>query len=163
MIVFFSTVKEALRCTLAAIGLNLPDTARQIIFSLLEISSVKNVNAAFNPEIIFIFCAALSSFGGLCVAFQVLSLSGGGVNTMRFFGARLASAMLAAFAAAVSLEISPIIPNIRSVTGIIFSKTGSPYPSIALLAMCLLVCIGEKQAIPKPKITSNKPSQLGLY
>lgn len=143
MIVGFAAV-SALLGTLGvygAAGALLPDEA--VFSALLEVTRIKELSAA---RYALPLCAALLSFGGVCVLMQVTALSGE-IPLRRFVISRAAAAAVSAILALpfsrsfIAEDAAVFAPNVKAVP---FS--GNAALSICVLAMCGILLVGELAA-----------------
>lgn len=86
--ILFNTVPELIRCA----GYDMADgkIINTILMSVWEVTNIKNSGALLPLPI----AAALISFGGLCVIFQVITLCDYKLNVGKFIAARAVSALL---------------------------------------------------------------------
>ncbi len=139
MIVIFSVISAALSET----GVFLPLGENAVIFSsILEVTRIKEMTAGSMP-----ICAALLSFGGVCVALQITAIVGGRIPLGKFLLSRIpAAALSAGFSALFSL----FLPNISEETlaGNAYTSvfSGNAALSVCLLAMCAILLLGEKSS-----------------
>lgn len=145
MVVIFSVISAALRI----IGVNsllervFGDSA--VFSAVLEVTRIKEIpSGAYAVPI----CAALLSFGGVCVALQITDIVKGRFSLGKFMLSRIPAAALSA---AFSAILSFFIPNISEETlagnasAQVFSENA--VLSVCLLAMSALLLLGEKRRV----------------
>jgi hypothetical protein len=137
MIVAFSVVVHAFEF----IGLK-----NAVFFSLTEITHITQLQAS--PALI----AALTSFGGVCILFQVAAISRGRIRLQKFLLARIPIAALSAGICGVLVKILPAfstqtLPEMRAVHNIaaiagrrtVLTSSDSVIASSCLIVMTLIL------------------------
>lgn len=140
MIVGFSVVTSLLR-TLGVYS------AAEILFknsaifpALLEVTRIKSVAAA---EYAFPLCAALLSFGGVCVLMQISALSNG-IPLKKLMISRAAASIISAILAMpfsrifTAFDAAVFAPNVT-----VIPFTGNAVLSLCVLAMCAILLSGD--------------------
>lgn len=140
MVVSFAAVTELLR-TLGAYSAAESLFGDGAVFpALLEVTRIKSVSAA---EHAFSLCAALLSFGGVCVLAQVAALADG-IPLKRFIVSRAAAAVVSALIALpfsrlfAVLDTAVLAPNVTKIP-----FTGNAVLSLCVLAMCAILLCGD--------------------
>ncbi len=82
-------------------------------------------------------CAALLSFGGICVIMQVAALSGK-IPLKRFILSRITVSSISAFAA---IPLSKILPPV-DVQALAPNTSAEPFTKNAALSVCVLIMCG---------------------
>jgi hypothetical protein len=100
-----------------------------VLFSLIEITNIMNLQT--NPEII----AALSSFGGICIIFQIKTISG--LSLRKFILARIPIAVFSA--GFCRLITRNLVIEATANPRIEVSSGGSVIASICLIIMTLIL------------------------
>ncbi len=138
MIVIFSVISAALKET----GAFLPLGENAVIFSsILEVTRIKEMTAGANSIPI---CAALLSFGGVCVALQITAIVGGRIPLGKFLLSRIPAAALSAlFSALFSLFLPSISEETIAGNAYTSAFSGNAALSVCLIAMCAILLLGE--------------------
>jgi len=136
MIVMFSVIIRVLEFT------GIISQKNNVLSAFLEVTNTINLSA--EPAVI----AALTSFGGLCVIFQIIAINGGRINLRKFLLARIPVAALSAGICQIMMVITakntatetlaeqaiqPVQPRI------LISAAGNPIASVCLLIMTLIL------------------------
>ena len=148
MIVIFSVIAAALRTIgteklferlFAVFGEN----SSAIFPAILEVTRIKELSAG---KFAMPVCAALLSFGGVCVALQITAIVGGKFNLGKFLLSRIPAAALSACFAAIFSKIIPKISE-QTLAGNVFVQpfSGNAALSLCLLAMCGILLSGERK------------------
>lgn len=146
MIVIFSVISAALK-EIGSLGafegdfLSFGENAGVIFSSVLEVTRIKEMTAGAGAMPI---CAALLSFGGVCVALQITAIVGNRIPLGKFLLSRIpAAALSAGFSALFSL----FLPNIseETIAGNAYTSafSGNAALSVCLIAMCAILLLGE--------------------
>ncbi|MCL2633345.1 MAG: hypothetical protein FWD34_02400 [Oscillospiraceae bacterium] len=104
----------------------LPDEA----YAFLEISKLMNISTS--PPV----TAALTSFGGVCIISQIVIISNGRINLMKFLLARIPIAVLSA---TICHILTRHITVTASTPHPIISSAGNPIASVCLLIMSFIL------------------------
>lgn len=105
-----------------------------IFAAVLEVTRIK---AIFPTSTAMPICAALLSFGGVCVIMQVAALSGK-ISLKRFLLSRIPAAAVSAIAA---IPLSKLVPP-ADVQTIAPGTSAEPFTKNAVLSVCVLVMCG---------------------
>lgn len=114
-----------------------PDICRILLRSMLEISNISAVpsDISFLPVV-----AALLSFGGFCVIFQVEGIIGGQLSTFNFLLSRIVTMILSYFYCKILILVFDVsnYTQVSSMNSEIVQQN-SPIPSLFLLIMTILL------------------------
>lgn len=105
-----------------------------IFAAVLEVSRLKSIVPANGA---FPICAALLSFGGVCVIMQIAALSGK-IPLKRFILSRITAAAISAFTA---IPLSKILPP-ADVQTLAPNTSAEPFTKNAALSVCVLIMCG---------------------
>ncbi len=140
--ILFNTVIELIRYIGVDFG---KDTIGTIIMSAWEITNIQSASALLPLPI----AAALMSFGGLCVIFQVLTLSSFKLSVIRFIAARLSAAAISGALCYGIVCLTGFTPSIQTYAPYIPAVTeGSPIAALcvgAMTVMLLTLCRQKKE------------------
>lgn len=147
MIVIFSVISAALK-EIGVFKLSerifsvFGENSQTFFASILEITRIKEMTAGENALPV---CAGLLSFGGVCVALQVMAISGGKIPLGRFMLSRIFAGALSALFASVFVHLIPSITE-ETLAGNVHTQAFSSNAalSVCLLAMCGLLLLGER-------------------
>ncbi|MCL1904441.1 MAG: hypothetical protein FWF94_08500 [Oscillospiraceae bacterium] len=109
------------------------------VHSFTEVTNVINLRS--NPPII----AALTSFGGICIMFQVAAICGGRLNLRGFILARIPLAVLSAVICRFITQ-KLVIETISNPPRFIAYSSGNALASVCLLIMTLILMGTSKNA-----------------
>ncbi len=140
--IMFNTVLELIRY----LGINLSDgkIVNTVIMSVWEITNIKNSGAALPLPV----AAALVSFGGICVIFQVLALSDFKLNALKFTAVRMISAALSGLICFALTCIFGFEPSV--------STSGFYAPSVLIDDPLVTICVLSMTVILLSYITPLK-------
>ena len=110
------------------------ENSGRIFAAILEVSRLKSIVPANGA---FPICAALLSFGGVCVIMQVAALSGK-IPLKRFILSRITAAAISAFTA---IPLSKILPPV-DVQALAPNTSAEPFTKNAALSVCVLIMCG---------------------
>ena len=107
----------------------------EILPALLEVTRIKEIppTPAAMP-----ICAALLSFGGVCVGLQISALSGG-IPLKGFMISRIPAAVLSAL---LAMPYSRVFADIREIPALAPEASAEPFSKNALLSACVLIMSG---------------------
>lgn len=134
IIVFFNTGITALDCILQKTGIIL----QNYIKSILEISNILKYESISPASLPFI--SALTSFGGICVVFQCVSLVGGAYSLKPFILSRFFTALISYIITSIMLIFWDIsLPAKTGAANYIFDFSTNKAAGIFLLIMCVIL------------------------
>lgn len=110
------------------------ENSSAVFAAVLEVTRIKAISPTGNAMPI---CAALLSFGGVCVIMQIAALSGR-IPLKRFLLSRIPAAAISAFAA---IPLSKLVPP-ADVQTIAPGTSAEPFTKNAVLSVCVLVMCG---------------------
>ncbi|MCH5205158.1 MAG: hypothetical protein J1F03_10435 [Oscillospiraceae bacterium] len=148
MIVIFSVIMAALGMiganrTLAEIFAPFGENAGAVFSSLLEVTRIKDISAG---EYAMPICAALLSFGGVCVALQTTAIVGKDIPLGRFLLSRIpASALSAVFSSAFVHVIPSMSEEVLAGNTQAAAFSGNAALSACLIAMCAILLLGNSR------------------
>ncbi len=106
----------------------------EIFAAMLEVTRIKSMSPTSGALPV---CAALLSFGGICVIMQVAALSGK-IPLKRFILSRITASSISAFAA---IPLSKILPPV-DVQALAPNASAEPFTKNAALSVCVLIMCG---------------------
>ena len=132
LILLFNSAAELIKFILSQLfDINIP----YIISTAIEITNIKQTNII--PSVIL--SAALVSFGGLCVIYQIVSLAEFKVGIIKFIAARIVISLISAFICKIIMFISGYSPSLN-VFAYKYDVTATS-PIIAVCIICMTVII----------------------